>query len=111
MPFRAGLLDNDELEHKPAPDSMQDLIKEYQKYSQLVLASVEQKWTDSSLKEVVNMYGEDWPKGKILSVLIHHQIHHRGQMTTLMRLLNMEVPGLYGPSKEEWVKYGMTPME
>ncbi|MNF01709.1 DinB family protein [compost metagenome] len=53
------------------------------------------------------MYGELWEKGKILRVLISHQSHHRGQMTVIMRILGLPVPGLYGPSKEEWAEFGM----
>lgn len=39
--------------------------------------------------------------------MIQHQIHHRGQMTILMRQAGLTVPGLYGPSKEEWAVIGM----
>jgi hypothetical protein len=28
-----------------------------------------------------------------------------------MRLQGLMVPGIYGPSKEEWTKYGMEPHE
>jgi hypothetical protein len=28
-------------------------------------------------------------------------------MTVLMRLAGLKIPGLYGPSKEEWSRYGM----
>lgn len=30
-----------------------------------------------------------------------HEIHHRGQLTILMRQAGITVSGLYGPSKEE----------
>jgi uncharacterized damage-inducible protein DinB len=39
--------------------------------------------------------------------LIQHQAHHRGQMTVLMRQAGLPVPGIYGPSKEEWANFGM----
>jgi uncharacterized damage-inducible protein DinB len=32
-------------------------------------------------------------------------------MTVLMRQAGLPVPGLYGPSKEEWAAMGMSPME
>ncbi|MCK4657684.1 MAG: hypothetical protein KAT85_11650, partial [candidate division Zixibacteria bacterium] len=34
-------------------------------------------------------------------------IHHRGQMTVLMRQAGLKVPGVYGPSMEEWEHFGM----
>ena len=30
-----------------------------------------------------------------------HQIHHRGQLSVYLRLLNIPVPGMYGPSADE----------
>jgi uncharacterized damage-inducible protein DinB len=30
-----------------------------------------------------------------------HQIHHRGQLSVYLRLLNVTVPGMYGPSADE----------
>ena len=47
-----------------------------------------------------------WTKGQALSVLLVHQIHHRGQMTVLMRQAGLKVPGIYGPALEEWERYG-----
>lgn len=55
------------------------------------------------------MYGETWAIGVTLSALIDHQIHHRGQMTVLMRQAGLKVPGIYGPSREDWSQIGMEP--
>ena len=30
-----------------------------------------------------------------------HLIHHRGQLSVYLRLLNIPVPGMYGPSADE----------
>ncbi|HSY76307.1 MAG TPA: DinB family protein [Bacteroidia bacterium] len=32
---------------------------------------------------------------------ISHTIHHRGQLSVYLRLLNIPVPGMYGPSADE----------
>jgi uncharacterized damage-inducible protein DinB len=88
-----------------------DLIGEYARVSNLLAKQVEEKWNDQSLTEEVNMYGEMWKKGKVLSSLIGHQAHHRAQMTVLMRQAGLKVPGIYGPSKEEWAAFGMPPQE
>ena len=47
----------------------------------------------------------------MLSSLIRHQAHHRGQMTVLMRQAGLPVPGVYGPAREEWKAYGQEPEE
>jgi uncharacterized damage-inducible protein DinB len=34
-------------------------------------------------------------------VLLHHAIHHRGQLVLLTRLAGGVPPGIYGPTREE----------
>jgi uncharacterized damage-inducible protein DinB len=38
-----------------------------------------------------------------LSSTLNHWVHHRGQMTVYMRLNNIDVPSIYGPSADEKV--------
>ncbi len=58
--------------------------------------------------------GKDWtaiaggktimtmPKGAMLrNILMNHMYHHRGQLTVYLRLLNVSVPSVYGPSADE----------
>lgn len=111
MPFRAGIIDADFLEKKPIPDSIDEIISTYQKHSSELIELIQQKWSDSDLTKKIDVYGQQWERRKILSVMVKHQTHHRGQMTTLMRLNAIEVPGTYGPAKEEWSKFGMKPHE
>jgi len=111
MPFRAGIFESDILENKPIPSSIRELSDMYSKYSDQLMALLKEKWIDADLNEAIEVYGERWERGKILSILVKHQIHHRGQMTAIMRMLDMEVPGLYGPSREEWSQFGMSPQE
>jgi uncharacterized damage-inducible protein DinB len=96
-------------ESNPQPDTAAKIINEYKKASENLIEKIEREWSDSVLKEKVNMYGEMWTKGTVLKVLIIHQIHHRAQITVLMRLAGLEVPGIYGPSYEEWKQLGMEP--
>jgi len=37
----------------------------------------------------------------IRNITLNHIIHHRGQLTVYLRLLNVPVPGIYGPSADE----------
>jgi uncharacterized damage-inducible protein DinB len=42
------------------------------------------------------------PRSAVLRrMVLNHIIHHRGQLTMYLRLLNVAVPGLYGPSADE----------
>jgi uncharacterized damage-inducible protein DinB len=93
------------------PKSEEEILEKYKEASDKLLEQLSTEWNDDSLKEEVNMYGEMWTKEAVLISLIKHQIHHRGQMTSLMRRAGLKVPGIYGPSYEEWKAMGMQPME
>ena len=41
------------------------------------------------------------PKGDNIGSSINHLVHHRGQMTVYMRLNDIAVPQLYGPTADE----------
>ncbi len=41
------------------------------------------------------------PKDETISSSINHWVHHRGQLTVYMRLNNIPVPSIYGPSADE----------
>ena len=41
------------------------------------------------------------PKDESISSTINHLVHHRGQLTVYMRLNNIPVPSIYGPSADE----------
>jgi uncharacterized damage-inducible protein DinB len=44
----------------------------------------------------------DQPKHQVFrEAVLDHMIHHRGQMSVYLRLLNAKVPGTYGPSADE----------
>jgi uncharacterized damage-inducible protein DinB len=111
MPSKAQIVEKDELEYQPIPHTFAEIIEAYKNYSGRLIDRIENSWRDADLVEKVKVYGEDWERRKVLSVLVLHQAHHRGQMTALMRMLGLKVPGIYGPSREEWSNFGMPAME
>ena len=92
------------------PTSAAAIAAAYEKAAKSVSDEINNNWTDETLMEKDNMYGETWARGLTLLLLITHQAHHRGQMTVLMRQAGLKVPGVYGPSKEEWEAHGMPAM-
>lgn len=40
-------------------------------------------------------------KVALRQMTLNHIVHHRGQLSVYLRLLNVPVPGLYGPSADE----------
>lgn len=89
------------------PASAREIAETFRNVSANTSEAVRQQWTDQSLSEMKNVFGMEMPKAVTLSLLIKHIIHHRGQMTVLMRQARLKVPGVYGPSREEWSQMGM----
>ena len=77
------------------------ILEAYIKNTDAVKQAVS-NWTDEELLIEIPMYGETWTKGFALWVTFVHEVHHRGQLTVLMRMAGLKVPGVYGPAKEEW---------
>ena len=106
---RMGLKIDGPAEHDPIPANAATIKKAYDTASKSLLDQIIANWKDETLMTEDDMYGERWKRGASLSALISHQIHHRGQMTVLMRQAGLAVPGVYGPSLEEWSNYGANP--
>jgi uncharacterized damage-inducible protein DinB len=41
------------------------------------------------------------PRGEMVRQHLNHLIHHRGQLTVYVRLLDVPVPSIYGPTADE----------
>ncbi|PKR84202.1 DinB family protein [Heyndrickxia camelliae] len=91
------------------PTSAKEIADQYRKSNEAMVSAIKEQWSDESLKEVHNLFGHPSPNSLTLLTLILHQTHHRGQMTVLMRQAGLKVPGVYGPSQEEWNAIGMEP--
>lgn len=111
MAGRTGLTIDGPKMDDPAPASAKVFGDAYDKAAASLLEQVSNCWKDETLQIEDDMYGERWKRGVTLNALISHEVHHRGQMTVLMRQAALNVPGVYGPSRDEWGQYGMNPPE
>ena len=110
MGGKAGLTIAGPEEDAPPPAEAARIVEAYQEVSKLFAAQLRSRWTDRMLPEELPLYGTKWRRVSILSSILRHQIHHRGQMTVLLRQAGLPVPGIYGPAREEWQQMGMKPM-
>ncbi len=86
---------------KSAPQSASEIADTYKTVSERLSVAFAEQVTDEKMNEVVTVFGMDMPVQALFHTLIQHQVHHRGQLTVLMRQAGLTVPGVYGPSKEE----------
>ncbi len=84
----------------PMPDSMRDVLAEYERQSAEVLrrwdALPQSKW-DGSLQ----FFGSERPASPMAWSFLFDIVHHRGQITTYLRPMGSTVPQIYGPSADE----------
>ena len=90
----------------PTPTSHAELMARFDEYS-AALQQALQATDDEKLTHNFKLHrGEqvifDRPKATAIRIMgLNHSIHHRGQLTVYLRLLDIPVPGMYGPSADE----------
>jgi len=107
MMGRTGLV-YDGLSHDaPMPATAAEVRDAYAAAAEWLADAVAKNWTDETLDVIDDMYGMKWPRGTTLGVLIAHEVHHRGQMSVLMRQAGVKPTMMYGPTREAWAGMGM----
>ncbi len=99
-----GVIDLATFDHGQ-PKSTADLVKHFDENlegARLALKTV----SDEALSEPFSLKSEGKvlftsPKKENVRQAINHLVHHRGQLTIYMRLNNISVPSIYGPSADE----------
>ena len=81
------------------PESAEAMKQAYQENANAVIKQYE-ALTDEDLMKEVDFFGHPMPMGALLSAYTLHEVHHRGQMTVLMRQADLKVPSIYGPSRD-----------
>ncbi len=84
---------------EPQPTSAQEIVKRYETLAQAIKEEATKLSDEDLLGEVTGFTGPT-KRGKLLSMLISHETHHRGQMTVLLRQAGLTVPPIMGPTKE-----------
>lgn len=92
-------------DRKPAPEDKAGFVKMLDSNFQKGLAAIEQA-NDEKLEErwQLRLSGQilaDWSKYESLRHVLNQVTHHRAQLGTYYRLLEIAVPSSYGPSADE----------
>ncbi|WP_081415198.1 DinB family protein [Ectobacillus panaciterrae] len=89
------------------PTSAKEITETFKNISFYASKVIEEQLTDESLKQVQEAFGRQESNATILMGLIKHIVHHRGQVTVLMRQAGIKPFGVYGPPKEDWIHLGV----
>lgn len=89
------------------PASAKEIADTFRQVSESAAAIIGERWSDESLREVQEAFGRRESNASILMGLIKHIVHHRGQITVLMRQAGLKPFGVYGPPKEDWIHFGV----
>lgn len=90
----------------PEAESVAELLSVLEE-QQAVAEDLLRSWGEEGLRQTFSwtMEGEVILETsrleQVRSVLFNHWYHHRGQLTVYLRLLDVPVPGIYGPSADE----------
>jgi uncharacterized damage-inducible protein DinB len=89
----------------PAPASWFELLsaleKAHKDYGDLIRSTPDEKMWETVRFFVAPQKMGDIPRMNVCWFLLHDQIHHRGQFSTYLRLVDAKVPSIYGPSADE----------
>jgi uncharacterized damage-inducible protein DinB len=91
---------------QPEPKSRQEVLDTFSKSLESARAALK-KMDDARLNSTWSLT----KNGKVLmsvpriaflrSILMNHNYHHRGQLSVYLRMLDVPVPSIYGPSADE----------
>ncbi|MGH9442393.1 MAG: DinB family protein [Thermoanaerobaculia bacterium] len=104
----AQLEDADVLAHKqaPRPETAEGIV-EHLTAGLAQARKLLSKLSDDDLKKKIHFHRGEitmarLPKIAFLrAVLLNHSYHHRGQLSVYLRLLDVPVPSIYGPTADE----------
>jgi uncharacterized damage-inducible protein DinB len=78
------------------------LVDEYKRVNQAVVEKCKAKLAEADLGRAATWFGYELPLGVWLNMIPNHEVHHRGQLSAMMRNAGLKVPSIYGPNKEEF---------
>ena len=98
----------DRYEYKSAPETVSDILQTFDQNISRALEVLKTQSDERLLGSWRYKYGEqvifEGPRMVVIrTTALNHLIHHRGQLSVYLRLLNVPLPSVYGPTADEAV--------
>ncbi len=78
----------------------QDVVAWYEKNVPASVSAV-RGLSGEQLARIIDFFGKmQLPTVSIVTMMVKHSAHHRGQLSTYLRPMGGKVPGIYGPSAD-----------
>jgi uncharacterized damage-inducible protein DinB len=89
----------------PAPERWEEVLSAIEA-AHVEFRNVLDTYSDEQLQEPIKFFGGpgtlvDMSRLSFAWLLLHDQIHHRGQMSIYLRIAGGRVPSIYGPTADE----------
>jgi uncharacterized damage-inducible protein DinB len=108
------LLELDSSTWKPwVPKTTAEILEAFDKNVEKTRAAIadtsDQKWGETWTMKFAGNTIMSMPRSAVMrATVMNHLIHHRAQLGVYLRLNNVEIPGMYGPSADE-MKFWQAP--
>ena len=96
----------DRYEYKSAPETLPDILQTFDRNISSALEALKTQSDERLLGSWRYKHGKqvifEAPRLVVIrTTALNHLIHHRGQLSVYLRLLNIPLPSVYGPTADE----------
>ncbi len=82
------------------PERIETVTEDFERESTKVISRLEQL-PEAELNKAVTFAGVTFVADEFALMMMHDQIHHRGQLSVYVRMTGGRVPSIYGPSADD----------
>jgi uncharacterized damage-inducible protein DinB len=83
-----------------SPDNLNTILSDFQKETENIISAL-QTLSDNEMKKQVEFAGSKFSADEFMLMMLFDQIHHRGQLSSYIRMAGGKVPSIYGPSADD----------
>jgi hypothetical protein len=82
------------------PQDIATIISDFKTETAKIVTEIE-AMREENLAKTISFAGRTFMADEFIMMMLHDQIHHRGQLTVYVRMAGGMVPSIYGPSADD----------